>query len=154
MIQRSVGNSLTAIAGFWFVGSLHLRLTARGPATAAWAAFGGGVAMVTLLLAGSAIRSAAVVGSLAGDPQVAKTLWVLEQGFSVWFGAPLIVFMLGVSIVSIKQGDPPRWLGWSGLVATVVLAVNSVLATASLAILVFIWVLVLTVTMTIRPEPR
>jgi hypothetical protein len=50
MIQRSVGNSLTAIAGFWFVGSLHLRLTARGPSTAAWAAFGGGVAMVTLLL--------------------------------------------------------------------------------------------------------
>jgi hypothetical protein len=78
----------------------------------------------------------------------------LEEGFSVWFGAPLIVFMLGVSIGSIKQGDPPRWLGWSGLVATVVLAVNSVLATASLAILVFIWVLALAVTMTIRPQPR
>ena len=95
MIQRSVANSLAAIAGFWFVGPLHLRLTARGPSTAAWAAFGGGVAMVTLLLAGSAIRSAAVVGSLAGDPQVAKTLRVLEEGFSVWFGAPLIVLMLG-----------------------------------------------------------
>ena len=72
MIQRSVGNSLAAIAGFWFVGSLHLQLTARGPSTAAWAAFGGGVALVTLLLAGSAIRSDAVVGSLAGDPLVGK----------------------------------------------------------------------------------
>jgi hypothetical protein len=147
--------TLAAIAGFWFVGSLHLRLTAGGPSTAAWAAFGGGVAMVTLILAGSAISSAALVGSLAGDPQVAKTLWVLEEGFRVWFGAPLIVFMLGVSIVSINRGDPPRWLGWSGVVATVVAVVNSVLdPRVTLALLVFLWVLALAVTMTIRPQPR
>ncbi len=148
------GEAAGGIAGFWFVASLHMRLTARGPSTAAWAVFGGGVAMVTLLLAGSAISSAALVGSLAADPQVAKTLWVLEEGFSVWIGAPMIVFMLGVSIISIKQEDPPRWLGWSGLVATIVLVVNSVLATASLAILVLIWVLALAVTMTIRPSPK
>jgi hypothetical protein len=112
------------------------------------------MAMVTLFLAGSAIASAAIVSALAGDPQTAKTLWVLEKGFSDVIGSTLIVFMLGVSIVSITQGDPPRWLGWSGLVATVALAANSVPAHASLAILVFIWVLVLAVTMTIRPKPR
>jgi hypothetical protein len=72
------------------------------------------MAMVTLFLAGSAIASAAVVGALAGDPQTAKTLWVLEKGFSDVIGSTLIVFMLGVSIVSITQGDPPRWLGWAG----------------------------------------
>lgn len=147
--------TLAAIAGFWFVGSLHLRLTAGGPSTAAWFAFGGGVAMVTLILAGSAISSAALVGSLAGDPQVAKTLWVLDEGFRVWLGAPLIVFMLGVSIVSINRGDPPRWLGWSGVAATVVAVVNSVLdRRVTLALLVFLWVLALAVTMTIRPQPR
>jgi len=102
---------LATIAGFWFVGSVHLRLTAHGPSTAAWAAFGGGVAMVTLFLAGSAIASASLVGSLAGDPQVAKTLWVLQEGFSGVAAASLLVFMLGVSIVSIKQKDPPRWFG-------------------------------------------
>ena len=110
--------------------------------------------MVTLFLAGSAIRSAALVGSLAGDPQVAKTLWVLEQGFSDVIGPALIVFMLGVSIVSIKQEDLPRWLGYLGVVASVVLVVNSVLGTFSLAILVFLWVLALAVTMTIHPQPR
>jgi hypothetical protein len=157
--------TLAAIAGFWFVGSLHLRLTAGGPSTAAWSAFGGGVAMVTLILggvamvtlilAGSAISSAALVGSLAGDPQVAKTLWVLDEGFRVWLGAPLIVFMLGVSIVSINRGDPPRWLGWSGVAATVVAVVNSVLdRRVTLALLVFLWVFALAVTMTIRPQPR
>ena len=147
--------TLAAIAGFWFVGSLHLRLTERGPSAAAWAAFGGGVAMVTLILAGSAIHSAAIVGSLAGDPQVAKTLWVLEEGFRIWLGAPLIMFMLGVSIVSINRGDPPRWLGWSGVVATIVAVVNSALdRRVTLALLVFLWVLTLAVTMTIRPQPR
>jgi len=146
---------LAVIAGFWFVGSLHLRLTARGPSAAAWAAFGGGLAMVTLFLAGSAITSAAVtVASLRGDPQVAKALWLLEQGFSGVTGPALIVFMLGVSIASKSRGDLPRWLGYSGVVASVVVVVNSVLGSFNLAILVLLWVLALAVTMTIRPRPR
>jgi len=146
---------LAVVAGFWFVGSLHLRLTARGSSAAAWAAFGGGVAMVTLVLAGSAITSAVIVGSLAGDPQVAKTLWLLQGGFSDVIGPALIVFILGVSIVSIDRGDPPRWLGWSGVAAAGILLVNSVSESrVSLALLVFLWVLALAVTMTVRPQPR
>ena len=146
---------LAVVAGFWFVGSLHLRLTARGSSAAAWAAFGGGVAMVTLVLAGSAITSAVIVGSLASDPQVAKTLWLLQEGFSDVIGPALIVFILGVSIVSIDRGDPPRWLGWSGVAATGILLVNTVSESrVSLALLVFLWVLALAVTMTVRPQPR
>ena len=146
---------LAVVAGFWFVGSLHLRLTARGPSAAAWTAFGGGLAMVTLFLAGSAITSAAVaVASLRGDPQVAKTLWLLEQGFSDVIGPALIVFILGVSIASTNRGDPPRWLGYSGVVASVVLLANSVVGSFNLAVLVLLWVLALAVTMTIRPQPR
>ena len=146
---------LAVIAGFWFVGSLHLRLTARGPSAAAWTAFGGGLAMVTLFLAGSAITSAAVaVASLRGDPQVAKTLWLLEQGFRDVIGPALIVFILGVSIASTNRGDPPRWLGYSGVVASVVLLANSVVGSFNLAVLVLLWVLALAVTMTIRPQPR
>ncbi len=146
---------LAAIAGFWFVGSLHLRLTARGPSAAAWAAFGGGLAMVTLFLAGSAITSAAVaVASLSSDPQVAKALWLLEQGFSNVIGPALIVFMLGVSISSMNRGDPPRWLGYSGVVASVVLVVNSVVGSFNLAVLVLLWVLALAINMTIRPQAR
>jgi hypothetical protein len=147
--------ALAAIAGFWFVGSLHLRLTARGPSTAAWAAFGGGLAMVTLFLAGSAITSAAVsVASLNSDPQVAKTLWLLEHGFSNVIGPALIVFILGVSISSLNRSDPPRWLGYSGVVASVVLVVNTVVGSFNLALLVLLWVLALAINMTIRPQPR
>ncbi len=91
---------------------------------------------------------------LPSCPSIAKTLWLLQEGFSDVIGPALIVFMLGVSIVSIDRGDPPRWLGWSGAVATVVFVANFVLETASVAILVFLWVLALAVTMTIRPQPR
>ena len=147
--------ALAAVAGFWFVGSLHLRLTAHGPSAAAWAAFGGGLAMVTLFLAGSAITSAAVsVASLSSDPQVAKTLWLLEHGFSNVIGPALIVFILGVSISSMNRGDPPRWLGYSGIVASVVLVVNTVVGSFNLALLVLLWVLALAINMTIRPQPR
>ena len=146
---------MAAVAGFWFVGSLHLRLTARGPSAAAWAAFGGGLAMVTLFLAGSAITSAAVaVAQLGSDPQVAKALWLLEHGFSNVIGPALIVFMLGVSISSMNRGDPPRWLGYSGVVASVVLVVNSVKGSFNLAVLVLLWVLALAIYMTIRPQAR
>lgn len=145
--------ALASMAGFWFLASTHLRLTAGRPEFASWAAFGGGLAMVTLLLAGSAIKSAAVVGSLSNDPQVAKTLWVLEEGFSDASGPAMIVFMLGVSIVSINRGDPPRWLGWSGIGAAILLVVNSALEMASLAVLSLLWVLVLAVTFTMRSTP-
>ena len=111
--------------------------------------------MVTLFLAGSAITSAAVaVASLSSDPQVAKALWLLEQGFSNVIGPALIVFMLGVSISSMNRGDPPRWLGYSGVVASVVLVVNSVVGSFNLAVLVLLWVLALAINMTIRPQPR
>ncbi|MGI9584344.1 MAG: hypothetical protein ACR2N7_02005 [Acidimicrobiia bacterium] len=160
LANRSLEASITlaglaAIAGFWFVGSLHLRLTARGPSTAAWAAFGGGLAMVTLFLAGSAITSAAVsVASLNSDPQVAKTLWLLEHGFSNVIGPALIVFILGVSISSINRGDPSRWLGYSGVVASVVLVMNTLVGSFNLAVLVLLWVLALAINMTISPQSR
>ena len=145
---------LAVIAGFWFVGSVHTRLTARGSSTAAWAALGGGIGTMTFFLAGSAITGAAVsVPSLAGDPQVAKALWLLELSFIDVISPALIVFILGVSVVSIRGRDLPRWLGWSGVVGAVGLTVNTALKMGSLAVLGLFWVLALAITMTVRPQP-
>jgi len=69
-------------------------------------------------------------------------------------GAPLIIFMLGISLISIGRGDLPRWLGWTGLVAAVVFLANTVLGLASVAILTLVWVLALAITMTVRPQPH
>ena len=112
--------------------------------------------MVTVVLAGSAITGAAItVDSLMADPQAAQTLWLLEQSFfDVLIAPPLIVFTLGVSILSIKHGDPPRWLGWSGIAVIVGLIVNYPFALGSLAALGFFWVLALAVTVTIRSQPQ
>jgi hypothetical protein len=79
---------------------------------------------------------------------------LLEQSFiDVLIGPPLIVFTLGVSVLAIKHGDPPRWLGWSGIVVSVGSVVNTALSLGSLAILGFIWVLALAVVVTVRPTP-
>jgi hypothetical protein len=108
---------------------------------------------MTFWLAESAVIGAAVsVPSLNADPQVAKALWLLELSFIDVIGPALIVFMLGVSIVSIDRGDPPRWLGWSGVVVAAGLAVNTALLLGSLAVLGLFWVLALAVTMAVHPQ--
>ena len=48
---------LAVIAGLWFVGAVHMRVTSRGSSAAAWAALAGGIATMTFFLAGSAITT-------------------------------------------------------------------------------------------------
>ena len=77
--------------------------------------------------------------------QIGNTLCMCVVG--IIFG----MFMVGVYRLVCMVG----WLGWSGVAATVVAVVNSVLdRRVTLALLVFLWVLALAVTMTIRPQPR
>lgn len=148
--------ALASVAGYWFIALLHRRLARREASAAAWAAFGGGLATVTVILGGAAIKGASVtVDSLGRDPQVAKTLWLLEHGFfDVLIGPPLVVFTSGVSIVSLQRGDPPRWVGWSGIAVTAGLVANIALGLGSLSVLGFFWVLALAVALTVRGDPE
>ncbi|NNC74922.1 MAG: hypothetical protein HKN93_05350, partial [Acidimicrobiia bacterium] len=144
-----------SVAGLFFVGGLHQRLAGQVSSAGAWAALAGGIGTVIAVLAGSAImEAAATVDSLAGDPQVAKALWLLEHGFfNALVGPPLIVFTLGISTVAIKHGDPPRWVGWMGVVSAAGLTLNIALGLGSLAVVGFVWVLVLAIVVTIS-SPR
>ena len=133
---------LSAVAGYWFVGDLHRRLAARTDSAAVWVALGGGVAMVTMVLATSTFAQAAiVVDSLALDPQVAKTLWLIEHGSWALMGPPQIAFILGVSAIAIRERFPARWLGYSGVVVAVGLVANMMWGLGSLAALGLLWVL-------------
>lgn len=86
---------LSAIAGYWFVGGLCRRLSARSSSGAVWVVLAGGIAMVTMVLATSAFAQAAiVVDTLANDPQVAKTLWLIEHGSWAMIGPPQTAFIL------------------------------------------------------------
>jgi hypothetical protein len=143
---------LAALAGTWFVGDLHRRLLSVSRSTATWVAFGGGLLTVVFVLATSLFPEAAITAeSLIEDPQVAKTLWLLEHASWAMIGPPLAAFVLGVSLVSLDQGTPPRWVGWSGLVLVAALAVNLLLGLGGLSVIGFLWVLALAGAHTIRP---
>jgi hypothetical protein len=147
---------LAAVAGYWFVAALHTRLNEKGPSTASWAALVGGAATVTSVLMGSGILEAATtVDSLVGDPQVAKTLWLLELGFfNALIAPPLIAFTIGVSIHAMQYRSLPRWVSWTGLVTAAALTANIVLGLGGLASAVgFIWMLAIAAFVTIHPTP-
>ena len=104
--------------------------------------------MVTMVLATSAFAQAAiVVESLADDPQVAKTLWLIEHGSWALIGPPTIAFIVGVSVIAVGEGAPPRWLGFTGIVVAVGLAANLMWGLGSIAGLGLLWVLGLAVTL-------
>lgn len=142
---------LSAVAGYWFVGGLYQRLSMRSSAAALWVVLTGGIAMVTMVLATSAFAQAAiVVDSLAADPQVAKTLWLVEHGSWALIGPPQTAFILAVSVIAIKEGDPPRWYGYSGIVVAIGLIANMVLGLGGIAGLGLLWVLGLAAILTVR----
>jgi hypothetical protein len=148
--------SLAAVAGYWFVGAVHQRLNAREPCTAGWVALGGGVATVTTVLMGAGVLGAATtVDSLVGDPQVAKTLWLLELGFfNTLIGPPLIAFIVGISVHAMQHRSLPRWVSWTGLATAAGLAVNVGLGLGGLAAAIgFIWMTVVAVVIGIGPPP-
>ena len=133
---------LSVVAGYWFVGALHRELSGRSASPAVWVAFAGGLGMVTMVLATSAFAQAAIlVESLASDPQVAKTLWLVEHGSWALIGPPQIAFVIGVSTLAIVEGYPARWLGYSGVLVASGLVFNMAWGLGGLAALGLLWVL-------------
>ena len=148
--------SLAVFSGFWFLGFLHHRLAAHTRSPEGWAALAGGIGLVASAMVLGVILSAALaVDSLTSDPETAKALWLLEQGAWILIGPALATFVLGISVGAIRHGDPPRWLGWAGVLVTAVLLVNTWSGMGSPVVLGFFWVLVLAIVMAIRsPTPE
>lgn len=147
---------LSAVAGYWFVGGLLHRLAARSSSFARWVVLGAGIAMVTMVLATSTFAQAAIVAdSLAGDPQVAKTLWLIEHGSWALIGPPQTAFIVAVSAIAISNGVPPRWLGYTGIAVAIGLTANLMWGLGSLSGLGLLWVLGLAATLLrTQPEPE
>lgn len=144
---------LSAVAGYWFVGDLHRRLSATSTSTATWVALAGGIGMFTMVLATSTFAQAAiVVDTLAPDPQVAKTLWLIEHGSWALIGRPQIAFIIGVSVVAVAHRAPPRWYGFTGLVVAVGLVANMMRGLGGLAGLGLLWVLGLAALLLLHPS--
>ena len=106
--------------------------------------------VINVMVLGVVLSAMFTVDSLTNDPETAKTLWLLEQGAWIPMTATLATFIAGVSIGAVRHGDPPRWLGWTGLLVAAVLLANTWLGMGSPVVLGFVWVLALAITLTVR----
>jgi hypothetical protein len=128
-----VGAFILAFCGLfflWFASGLRQRLrTAEGPGgRLANVALGGGILFVGMLWVGAAALAAIPAEQSFGSGPVLKVADIGRFLPSVGFGAILVFGAFGAialidaaSIVIMRTGILPKWLGWLGFVAAVVL---------------------------------
>jgi hypothetical protein len=144
-----------ALAFLLFVSGAR-RLLARSespPRTLSALAWAGGIACAALVLTGNAVSRAPV--SAADDAEFAldpNTHDIVESaGFLLFVSAAYaaILVVAAVSLGALRYGFLPRWLGWAGIVAAVLLP--SAIAFVGFLILLA-WVLAVGITLAVRAD--
>jgi hypothetical protein len=111
---------LGSVAFLWFLGSLrsYLREAEGGLGRLSAAAFGGGVAAVTLLITSLTALSAGAfeVGGL-GDDTVNRAMYDLATFLGYAGGFGFAVLLGAASCSAARSGALPPWLYWLGSVA-------------------------------------
>jgi hypothetical protein len=164
-LKRELGANLAAAGAFFllvFVGRLRsaLREAEGAGGTFASVAFGGGVAMASLLLVGGLVDAGvASADGFFGSYEVDADTAILLMSVSWWVSGFLLLaggVMVGAtSVVALKTGFLPRWLAIAGLVLAVASIANE--TTQALVIpllLVLVWIAIVSVILTRRGPGR
>lgn len=116
-------SALSAFFFLWFLGSVWATLrNAEGPrARMTPIAVGAGVATITLAVTASlpAVALAWHGTAASADPGLLRAVWNLNTLAFVPIGATAGIFSLAASIVIIRTRVLPAWLGWIGLLETI-----------------------------------
>jgi hypothetical protein len=140
-----IAATLHVMGGFfflWFLASLTSRLKDAGsPAWLTRAALVGGTAGAALMLAMTGGQSTgATTDKELVTPDAAIVFWRLAHGFFVGAEVALAVFLGALSILALRRLVFPRWLGWFGLVTTIILLVPPI-GWAALLLLLPLWLI-------------
>ena len=106
-------------------------------------AYGGGLVTAAMLLVIVSMQMATRSVSIGVDAVVAKVFatWFWN---SVWvFAPPMIAFTLGASLVIVRYGALPRWIGWLGFLVVVSLLMPWIGMVVTLA-----WILLVSLVLT------
>jgi hypothetical protein len=153
-LERFAGPMVLMAAVFFllgFVGFLHQRLQERSEESRRWIATvflaGGLVLAAALLFQGFIVLTQTTVVDLAGDAQVAKTLYLLD-----WLGLAVVVpgvaAMTGAAaLLALRDGALHPSLGGLAILA---FAATFVMYWAPVWLL---WVLITSLFLLVRPEP-
>ena len=133
----------------FFLGFLRSKTSAAGEGLA-WlskTAFGGGlVGAAMLLLSAHFGQALMILSSYGGETQVAKSLYLLDWNWYLLVEAiPIAVFVGASSAFGLGSGEWPRWLTWSGIPISLLLALPYV--TGGGMMLSYIWIAALSIYM-------
>ena len=142
---------LAYLCFLFFLGSLWSALR-RAEGDNGWlsaAAFGGGLASLTIRLSGATASAAAAQNACSGiEPQLWQVLNSLSGAAYFTSFLPLAILSAACAVLAIWFGALPRWLGWMSAVVAVALLVDGFAGTlysraVGLSFLLFmLWVLV------------
>jgi hypothetical protein len=140
-----IAATLHVLGGFlflWFVAALRPVLDSGGsPSWLTTAALIGGTAGGAMLLAMTGGQSTgATTDAELITPDTAIVFWRLAHGFFVAAEIALAVFLGALSILALRRLVLPRWLGWFGLVVTVLLLIPPI-GWAALLFLLPLWLI-------------
>ena len=133
---------------FWFLAYFRLQLQ-QSEGEGGWlhsVAYGGGlVGAGMLLVLGGLDLATTSVSNYGPDTEVAKALFALTWN-SIWLIAPpLIALTAAASVVIIRFGALPKWVGWVGIVVAVSLFMPWIGIVGFM-----LWVLIVSVVLLIR----
>jgi hypothetical protein len=144
-----IAATLHVLGGFfflWFVAALRSVLDASGAAS--W--------LTTAMLVGGTAGGALMLGMTGGQSTGATTdavlvsadtaivFWRLAHGFFVAAEVALAVFLGALSILALRRFVLPRWLGWCGVLVTVLLLIPPI-GWVALLFLVPVWLIAVSV---------
>jgi hypothetical protein len=140
-----IAATLHVLGGFlflWFVAALRPVLAAAGaPSWLRTATLVGGTAGGALMLAMTGGQSTgATTDTELLTPDTAIVFWRLAHGFFVAAEIALAVFVGALSILALRRLVLPRWLGWFGLVVTILLLIPPI-GWAALLFLLPLWLI-------------
>jgi hypothetical protein len=114
--------ALAAVPLLWFFGSLRsaFRIAEGGTGRLSSIAYAGGIVLVAFAVVDSSLQFA--TADTAGDvpPLVTQSLSVLYGDFFLGFPVGVGTFLLASSLVILRTGVLPAWLGWVALVLGIV----------------------------------
>jgi len=125
--QRDAGSFIGLfgwLSFFWFLAYFRKRLQ-EAEGEAGWltsVAYGGGLVAAAMLLVAVAFNLANTsISNYGPDTQVAKTFVALTWNYIWVIAPPLIAMTAAASIIIVRFGALPRWIGWIGILPTVTL---------------------------------
>ena len=144
------------IAFLWFIGVIREQLGAVEDRLFSTVFFGSGLLFLAMLFVG-AVNTATLL-TLADRPQSDTELWLFGRDFtqsviSVYAMRMAAVFTISVSSLGLRVGAFPRWVGFTGYAAALVLLVAA--GEHKWTQLVFpVWVLVLSIVILVTKPPH